>query len=106
MPSEFEEIVAADEAAKRRRVADMPSDDDALRIMFTAWQRFKDLGWKDIIYCPKDGTRFLSISAGSTGKHVTWYDGKWPNGSWWVADGGDTWPAHPIMWKSIPEVEG
>lgn len=96
------ETKAAAEAAKQRRSVDMPTEDDALRTMFTAWQRLKELGWREIMYCPKDGVRFLSVEAGSTGQHVTWYDGQWPTGSWWVESGGDTWPAHPIMWKPMP----
>jgi hypothetical protein len=71
-----------------------------LRAMFTAYQKLKALGWNDAVYCPKDGTVFLSISAGSTGVHETTYMGEWPKGGWWVHDGGDVWPAHPILWKA------
>ena len=98
-----EKIIAAAETAQRLRSVAMPTDEDALRTMFSAWQRLKELGWREIMYCPKDGTRFLSISAGSTGQHITWYDGKWPKGGWLVEDGGDIWPALPMMWKPIPE---
>ena len=103
--AEIEKITAAAEAAKYRRSADMPTDHDALRFMFTAWQRLKELGCKEIMYCPKDGTRFLSIEAGSTGQHTTYYDGTWPRGTWWVEEAGDIWPAHPIMWKPMPETD-
>lgn len=66
---------------------------------FVAWSRLKQLGWNDIVYCPKDGTHFDSIGAGSTGIHETWYEGEWANGSWWCYDGGDAWPAHPTMFR-------
>jgi len=71
-----------------------------LSTMFEAYQRLKSEGWQDIIYCPKDGTLFWSISAGSTGVHETYYDGIWPKGSWWINDGGDTWPDRLILWKA------
>ncbi len=73
--------------------------------MFLQYRKLKDLGWNDIIYCPKDGTTFLSISAGSTGVHPCHYSGEWPNGAWWVSDAGDIWPAHPILWKAMPKQE-
>ena len=86
------------EKAEKRRAKDMPTDDDALRVMFTAWERLKELGWRPIMYCPKDGTMFDSIEAGSTGIHTCNYKGEWPNGHWWAYD-EDTWPAHPILFK-------
>lgn len=73
--------------------------------MFLQYRKLKDLGWNDIIYCPKDGTTFLSISAGSTGVHRCHYDGEWPRGFWWIQDAGDIWPAHPILWKAMPKQE-
>jgi hypothetical protein len=75
------------------------TETDCLHMAYAAWSRLRELGWQDITYCPKDGSLFLSISAGSTGIHETYYEGEWPDGSWWVNDGGDTWPAHPTMWK-------
>ena len=76
----------------------------ALTQMFAAWQSLKALGWKNIIYCPKDGTHFDSIEPGSTGIHDTNYEGTWPDGSWWIYD-GDIWPARPCLWKAklVPE---
>lgn len=76
-----------------------------LGLMFDQYRKLKDLGWKDIIYCPKDGSTFLSISAGSTGVHPCHYSGEWPYGVWWVSDAGDMWPAHPILWKAMSEKE-
>lgn len=70
--------------------------------MFQRYEALKKLGWEDIIYCPKDGTEFLSISAGSTGVHRCHYDGEWPMGFWWVHEAGDLWPARPILWKPMP----
>jgi len=80
----------------------IPDERSALRAMMDGYVRLKEMGWNDIIYCPKDGSWFDSISAGSTGIHPCKYEGKWPNGSWWIADGGDIWPGRPILWRPSP----
>ncbi len=74
---------------------------EILDAMFQQYKKLKALGWQEIIYCPKDGSRFLSISAGSTGVFPCYYEGLWPKGFWWVEDAGDLWPAHPILWKPM-----
>jgi len=88
------------EAARERRAVSMPTERDALLIMTEAYHRLHELGWQDAIYCPKDGTIFDSISAGSTGIHECYYDGQWPDGSWWLHDDEDVWPAYPILWRA------
>jgi hypothetical protein len=77
---------------------------DALQALFAAHTKLVILGWREIDYCPKDGTLFDSISAGSTGIRPCYYEGEWPNGHWWVLDGGDVWPARPILWRPNPEL--
>jgi len=96
--TEFAHLFSAIEEGEAKRAARMPTEADALREMFTAWQRLKDLGWKEAIYCQKDGTEFLAIEAGSTGIHSCTYSGKWPDGHWWIHD-GDIWPSRPILWR-------
>lgn len=86
--------------AVRKRV--IPDEQTALRLMFEGYQRLKELGWNHAMYCPKDGTVFRSISAGSTGiSDATWYDGEWPDGKYWQAEAGDIWPASPILFKNL-----
>lgn len=87
------------EAERRKRAADMPTEKDALTAMFQAYQRLKELGWREAIYCPKDGTYFDAIEAGSTGVHDCTYHGEWPKGSWWAAARDDMWPSHPILFR-------
>jgi hypothetical protein len=96
---EADEILARCDAAEKKRAADMPTEKDAIRAMFDAWLRLKELGWSEAIYCPKDGTNFQVIEAGSTGIHECYYDGKWPDGRWWIASEGDLWPSRPILFK-------
>lgn len=89
---------------KIARLKHMPTEQDALRTMFAAYQRLKELGWNDAIYCPKDGSSFDVIEPGSTGIHRAHYSGDWPKGSWWVEDAGDLWPSRPILYR-VTEAE-
>ena len=73
-----------------------------LDAMFQCYQALKACGWSDAIYCPKDGTQFLAIEAGSTGVFPCTYRGKWPDGTWWTEAHGDLWPSRPILWKPMP----
>lgn len=82
------------EKARKERAATMPTERDALRIMSDAYQRLEELGWRPAMYCPKDGTIFDSISAGSTGIHDSYYKGRY-----WTFDGGDLWPGNPILFR-------
>ncbi len=87
------------EAAREKRAADMPDDQAALRVLFEAFQRLKELGWREAIYCPKDGRAFDAIEAGSTGIHECRYHGDWPNGSWDIYADSDVWGSHPILYR-------
>ena len=77
-----------------------PKSDDLLRIaiekMWEGYIELKQLGWQDIIYCPKDGTHFQTIQMGSTGIHDCAYHGKWPDGYWMTYDDHDCYPASSI----------
>src|SRR5690606_6442320 len=86
------------------REALMPDEKTALQLFFDAWLRLKDLGWSEAVYCPKDGSHFQVIEAGSTGIHDCSYSGEWPKGSWWVYD-GDVWPSRPVLYRLYPEDE-
>jgi hypothetical protein len=90
-------------AAKIARLKHMPTEADALWVLFEAYQRLKELGWNDAVYCPKDGSSFDAIEAGSTGVFRCHYEGKWPTGSWWAEDGGDFWPSRPILYRPTPQ---
>lgn len=89
------------EASRARRLAAMPDERAALNTLMDAYTRLKELGWREAIYCPKDGTEFEVIEAGSTGIHRCHYDGEWPNGSWWISAGGDLWPSRPILFRLL-----
>jgi hypothetical protein len=90
---------AHDEDAKRREL--MPDEAAAIKLFFDAWVRLKEFGWNDAIYCPKNGTQFLVIEAGSTGQHRCIYEGDWPNGHWWILEDGDMSPSRPTLFRAI-----
>ena len=84
---------------KQARADLMPTEQDAINLMSQAYQRLKELGWKEAIYCPKDGSEFDAIEPGSTGIRKAHYSGDWPTGGWMVADAGDLWPSHPCLYR-------
>lgn len=89
-------------ACKAKRAEDMPTEQDALNVMWDAFSRLRSLGWREIMYCPKDGSTFLVIEPGSTGIFECTYQGDWPTGTWWTLDAGDQWPSRPILFKPKP----
>lgn len=97
--SEGEELLKKIEQERAQRKSQMPDEQAALRMFCSAWQRLKELGWNDIIYCPKDGSLFEAIEAGSTGIHLCSYDGVWPDGHWWIHEDGDMSPSHPVLFR-------
>jgi hypothetical protein len=96
---EWDDSERLHQAVKDARAALAPTEQDAIRLMWQGYQRLRELGWREAMYCPKDGTEFDAIEAGSTGIHACHYQGEWASGSWWISDGGDLWPAHPILYR-------
>ncbi len=97
---EFDKLLAEIKEHKRARADKMPNEKSALKQMSEAFTRLKELGWKEAIYCPKDGSTFKAIEAGSTGIHESChYSGEWPKGMWWISAAGDLWPSRPILFK-------
>lgn len=77
---------------------------ELLKRLHDAQEGLKSLGWRDISYCPKDGSRFLVITAGSTGVFTCTYSGEWPKGTWMLEAHGDLWPSSiaPLLFKPMP----
>ena len=100
---EIRRAIRQGDEMREKRLADMPTEKDALDVLFQAYTRLRELGWNDAIYCPKDGSAFDVIEAGSTGIHTAHYEGAWPKGSWWVRDAGDLWPSRPILFRLAPD---
>jgi len=53
--------------ADERDDSDMPDSISAVRLMERARNRLSRLGWQPASYCPKDGSAFAVMEAGSTG---------------------------------------
>ena len=105
--AEADVLWAAAEAAEAKRAADMPTEQDAIDMLFQAQQRLKELGWKEGMYCPKDGSAFKTIEAGSTGIFDCTCHGEWPNCDWTSYDEHDAYPSShpPLMFKLLPEAQ-
>ncbi|RZZ85642.1 hypothetical protein [Pseudoxanthomonas winnipegensis] len=100
--NEAKELLAQVEASEKRRQELMPDEESAIKMLFDAYRRLHDFGWRDAIYCPKDGREFLALEPGSTGKHRCAYIGEWPDGDWWIED----CPSRPVLWKAAQEGRG
>jgi hypothetical protein len=94
-------LLRESEEYQRKRAEQMPDEQSAIRAMFDAHDRLRELGWRDAVYCPKDGTEFLVIEPGSTGQHPCHYQGEWPTGSWTDGDCG----MRPVLFKLYPKDE-
>ena len=88
--------------ATQRRYAE-EGETAHLEKMRDGYQGLKALGWRDITYCPKDGTRFLAVCGNGSYPRPCTYQGEWPKGTWWIEDAGDLWPERPILFKPMPE---
>lgn len=95
-------IWGACEAADTKRREMMPDSMTALRTLQDALTRLKDEGWREGIYCPKDGTSFALIEFGSTGIFEGSYYGKWPSGSVMFGDGSIN--PRGLLWKPIDQL--
>lgn len=100
------EIFTAIKECKALRADEMPDEHAALRVMMLAYERLRALGWRSADYAPV-GVRVETISAGSTGIH--WgAKSERPGGGhwWWIEDGGDLWPGHPVLFRDPPKPAG
>ena len=68
-----------------------------LRAIARGVHALRKLGWRQIMYAPKDSSRMLLVEPGSSGIHEGYRD----EISFWICD-GDVWPSDPILWKAKP----
>ena len=104
--TEADALWAACEAAQKARAESMPTEEDAVRVMASAYQRLKELGWKETMYRSSEqlGVQRL-IEPGSSGIHEGHYSGEWNTGSWWLHHEGDLWPSKPCLAKPLAATE-
>jgi hypothetical protein len=96
-----EEIFAQIDAAKAKRAEQMPTERDAIRAMFDAWQRLQELGWRDGQYMPSNGERHAGIQCGSTGIHAYTAELRGPFDRMFTIYDGDHWPTRipPVLFR-------
>lgn len=92
------EILRAAEEQKSERARQMPTEQDCIRLMVQCRLRLLELGWKGGEYAPKDGTTFEAIVAGFAGPSEC----VWLGSGFFVAHGGDWWPAKPFAFRHLP----
>lgn len=95
-------ILAKANAEKAKRAADMPTEEDAVRAMCSAYHRLKELGWNDTCYAPTE-EMVRVVEPGSAGIHTGSRPHHWPSKTWWIHDAGDLWPGNPCLFKAIPK---
>jgi hypothetical protein len=100
---EAEKLWLESERIAKERAEKLPTEKDAIDALFEAQVRLKELGWREAMYCPKDGTTFRVIEAGSTGIFECYYEGKWADGYYMTSDGGDIYPSRsgPLLFKPM-----
>lgn len=104
---EFATLLAEIDAVRARRAEMMPDAPAAIRLLFEAFERLREIGWREGIYAPKDGTKFEVIEAGSTGIFRCSYSGVWPDGYWITFDERDAYPSKspPLLYRLLPADE-
>lgn len=113
MATDAEKLFAQIDAAKARRAELMPTEQDAIRAMFEAWQRLRELGWRDGRYMPTNGEKHAGIQCGSTGIHaMTATRDEGPFGALtartiWTTYDGDIWPSSvpPVLFRPWNETD-
>lgn len=94
-------------ASEKQRLAQLiPDEAAALQMIATAMHRLGDLGFKPAVYCPKDGTLFEAVEAGTLEIIECFYLGKWPDGSWIAVDQDDAASCYPILFRLKPQPDG
>lgn len=101
--SELQSVLDTIDADKQARALRMPTEKDAIRVMFDAWQRLKELGWRDGQHMPTTADRFAGIQCGSTGIHAyagTRDDGPFEPPMYTIYD-GDLWCTRvpPVLFR-------
>lgn len=103
--AEADVLWEASEKHRKERSERMPDEQAALKAMFDAFDRLRELGWREGKYCPKDGSRFRVIELGSTGIFDGDCTGTWPDCTWTTYDGFEAFPSSqaPALFKLSPE---
>ena len=102
--AEGEALWESAKAREAERAVRMPDEQAAIQAMFDAWLRLKELGWREGMYAPRDGSMFKVIELGSTGIFDCDCHGEWPDCTWTTYDDRDAYLSSkpPAMFKLLP----
>lgn len=95
----YEDLKRHLDLLKQQRAEQMPTVKDALETIFLGYLRLKDMGWNFPMHCPKDGSEFFVVEAGSTGVFPCVYVGKWPDGEYVIRDGDESYSVTPMLFN-------
>lgn len=87
--------------AEKKRATDMPTEKDAVRALWDAQQRLKELWWEDPTYAhslKQHGVESFLIELGSSGIHEGYYHSVNGKDVWWI--GPEESPSHPCLIKA------
>ena len=99
---EANQIMVNVDAADDRRRKEIPDVFSALSKMLDIMQRMQEFGWRDAIYCPKDGSHFALIHYQSSGIFFGCYIGEWPTGDIHYQDCVS--PPEDMWWKDFEKL--
>lgn len=96
-----EDILARHETEKAKRAEVMPTEREAILVMHEAWQRLKELGWRDGRHVPATGERYAGIQCGSTGIHAYTAERRGAFDTTYMIYDGDLWPTRvpPVLFR-------
>lgn len=98
---EADEILARADAAEAYRAALMPTEKEAAGMLFQAYLRLKELGWRPTCHGPTNEIVQL-IEPGSSGLHQGVRFNPWPETTWWID--GDA-PSQAILFKPLAPIQ-
>lgn len=91
---DVDKLLRTAEEQKAARAAQLPTHQDCIRLMIQIRLRLEELGWRSASYAPKDRP-FEAIVAGYGGPSEC----QWLGSGFFIADGGDLWPAQPFYFR-------
>lgn len=96
-------LKAADEQ-RAKRSADMPTEQDAVKALWSAQQRLKELGWSEprgyqARALREEGVEAMLIEFSSSGIHRGYYHAVNGKDTWWI--GPDGCPSSPCLVRAL-----
>ncbi len=84
---------------REARAASWPDEAHALDTLCDLRRRLEELGWSEASLAPRNHKPLLFIEAGCSRVLRGYRD----EVGFWVSDGGDMWPSHPMLFKVDPD---